>query len=115
MCFAVTYMSKPVSATKIALYNFLSEEYVQIPHFKDIQGCRVKTTMNVLEIHNLDETKSLILQNYHVFPNQKGVTLCALVLGVCLSVYLPQRMHCKIFSPKNMCEYHILWKYSVAE
>ena len=81
MCFGVACMSKSVSSTEKALYNFLLEEYVRIPHFKEIQCCIVKTTMNVLEILNLDEKKSLILRNYHVYPNKKVVTQCALVLG----------------------------------
>ena len=71
--------------------------------------------MNVLKILNLDENKSLILRNYLVFPKQDVVTLCVLVLSVCLSVYHSQRMHCRVFSRKYMCEYHMLWKYSVAE
>ena len=115
MCFAVTCMSKPVSATEIALYNFLSEEYVRIPHFKKIQHCTVKTTTNVLEILNLDGMKSLILQNYLVFPKQHIVILCALVFPVCLSVYLTQRKHSTVFFQNYMSEYHILRKYSVAE
>ena len=80
MCFGVA--SKCVSSTENALYSFLSEEYERIPHFKEIQCCRVKTTMNVLEILNLDEKKSLILRNYLVFPKQHVVTLFALVLCV---------------------------------
>ena len=108
-------MSKSVSSTEYALFSFLFEEYVGIPKFKEMQGCRVKVIMNVLRILNLDEKKSLILRNYHVFPKQNIVTLCTLVVRVCLSVYLPQRMHCTVFSQKNMCEYHILRKYNVAE
>ena len=108
-------MSKHVSSTENALFNFLLEEYVCIPHFKEIQGCRVKTTMDVLEILNLIEKKSLILTNSLFCPKETVVTLCPLVLRVCLSLYLPQRMHCTIFCLKNMCEYHILQKYSVAE
>ena len=91
-------MSKPVSSTEIAVYNFLSEEYVRIPHFKEIKGCRIETTKNVLEILNLVEKKSLILTNYLVFPKQHVVPLCALVLHVCLSMYLPQSMHYTVFS-----------------
>ena len=68
MFFGGACMTKCVSFPENALYNFLSEEYVCIPPFKEIQGCRVKTTMNVLEILNLDEKKSLILRNYLVFP-----------------------------------------------
>ena len=83
--------------------------------FKEIQCCIVKTTTNVLEILNLDGKNSHILKNYLVFPKQHIVTLYAFVLLVCLSLYLPQRMHCTIFSWKNMCEYHILRKYTVAE
>ena len=79
MCFAVACMSKRVSSTENALHNFLSEKYVRIPHFKEIQGCRVKTTTNVLEILNRDHKKSLIERFYPVFPKQHVVTLCALV------------------------------------
>ena len=57
MCFGVACMSKCVSSTENALYSFLTEEYVQKPHFKEIQCCRVKTTRNVLEILNLDKKK----------------------------------------------------------
>ena len=60
MCFGVACMSKNVSSTENALYNFLSEEYVRIPHFKKIQGCRVKIATNVLEILNREHKKSLI-------------------------------------------------------
>ena len=115
MCFGVVCMSKRVSSTQYALYNFLSEEYVGIPHFKEIQVCRVKTTTNVLELLNLDEKISLILRNYLVFPKQHVLTLHDLVLHVCLIMYLPQRKHSTVFSLKYMCEYHILRKYSVAE
>ena len=103
MCFGVAYMSKRVSSTENALHIFLLELYVRIPHFKEIECCRVKTTMNVLEILNMDEKKSLILQNCLVFLKQHVATLCALVLSVCLSVYLPQRMHCPVFSRNYMC------------
>ena len=61
MCFGVVSMSKCLSFTENALYTILLEEYVRIPHFKGIQGCRVKTRTNVLEILNLDEKKSLML------------------------------------------------------
>ena len=115
MCFGVAFMSKRVSSTENALHIFLLELYVRIPHFKEIECCRVKTTMNVLEILNMDEKKSLILQNYLVFLKQHVVTLCASVVRVCLSVYPPQRVHCTIFSLKNMCEYNLLRKYNVAE
>ena len=107
MCFGGACMSKPVSSTENGLYNFLAEEYVRIPHFKEIECCRVKATTNVLEIHNPNRKKSLIVQNYLVCPKQHVVTLCALVLGVFLSVYLSQRLHCTIFCLKNMCKYHI--------
>ena len=73
------------------------------------------TTTNVLEILNVDEKKSLILRNYLLFPKEHVVTLCALVLHVFLSVYLPKRMHCTVFSRNYMREYHCLRKYSVAE
>ena len=86
MCFSLAYVSELVSSTENALYNFLLEEYVRIPHFKEIQCCRVKTTTNVLEILNVDEKKSLILRNYLVFPKQQVVNLCAVVLHVCLSM-----------------------------
>ena len=115
MGFGAACMSKRVSSIENALYNFLSEEYVRIPHFKEIQCCRIKTTTNVLEILNLDEKKSLILLNYLVFPKKHIVLLCAFMLRICLSVYLPQRMHCTVFSRKCMCEYHILRKHSIAE
>ena len=88
MCFGVACMSKRVSSTENSLYSFLSELYVQILHFKEIQGCRIKITTNVLEILNRDE-KSRIVRNYFVFPKQHIVTLCALVLNVYLSIYLP--------------------------
>ena len=104
MCICVACMSKHVSSTVYAMYYFLLDECVCIPQFKEIQGFKVKTTMNVLKLLNLDEEKALILWNYHVFPKQNIVNLCALVLGVCLNMYLPQRMHCTVFYPKNMCE-----------
>ena len=91
-------MCKCVSSTENALYSFFLEEYVRIPHLKEIQGCRVKTATNVLKILNLDEKKSLILRNYLVCPKQHVVTLCALVLRVCLSMYLPQRKYCTVVS-----------------
>ena len=115
MCFGVACMSKHESSTEYALYNFLLEEYVCIPHLKEIQCDRVKTTTNILVILNLDKKKSLILRNHLVFPKQHVVTLCALVLLVCLSGCLPQRMNCTVFSQKKMCEYIILRKYRVAE
>ena len=108
-------MTKRVSSTEYALYNFLSEEYFRIPHFKEIHHCRVKKTTNVLELLNLDEKISRIVQNYLVFRNQHVVPLCALLLRVCLSVNLPQRLYCTVFSWKNMCEYHIVRIYRVAE
>ena len=86
MCFSFGCVSELVSSTENALYNFLLEEYVRIPHFKEIQSFRVKTTTNVLEILNVDEKKSLILRNYLVFPKQQVVNLCAVVLHVCLCV-----------------------------
>ena len=92
-----------------------SEVYVWIPHFKEIQCCRIKTTTNVLETLNSDKEKSRIVRNYLVFPKGHVLSLWALVLPVCLSMYLPQSMHCTIFSRKNLCEYHILRKYMVAE
>ena len=79
MCFGGACMSKRVSSTQNGLYNFLSEEYVRIPHFKEMQCWRVKTTRNILETLNPDEKKSHIVQNYLVFPKQHVVTLCALV------------------------------------
>ena len=89
MCFGVACMSKRVSSTENALYSFLSELYVRILHFKEIQGCRIKFTRNVLEILNRDEKKFRIVRNYFVFPKLHIVTLCALVLNVYLSIYLP--------------------------
>ena len=115
MCFGVACISKHVSSTEFAMNSFLPKVYVSIPHFKETQCCRVKTTRNVLEILNLDVKKSSIVRNHLVFPKQHVVTLFALVLGVCLSVYLSQRMHCTVFSQKNMCKYIILKKYSVTE
>ena len=115
MCLGIACMSKRESSTEYALYNFLLEEYVCIPHSKEIQCDRVKTTTNILVILNLDKKKSLILRNHLVFPKQHVVTLCALVFPVCLGGYLPWRMHCTVFSQNNMCEYIILRKYSVAE
>ena len=99
----------------VALYSFISKVYGRIRYFKEIQCCRVKTNVNELEILNLDEKNSFIVRNYLVFPKQQVLTLCALILLVCLSLYFPQWMHCTIFSQKNMCEYHILRKYRVAE
>ena len=107
MCFGVACMSKLVSSKEKKLNSFLSNVYVQIPHFKEKQGCKIKSNMNVLEILNLDEKKSHIVQNYLLFPKQQAVTLCAFVLRVSLSMYLPQRMHCRVFSWEYMCEYHI--------
>ena len=80
MCFGVACMSKHVSSTENALYNFLSELYVRITLFKEIRCCRVKTTTNVLEILNREDKNSCIVPNYLVFPNRRGVTVCALVL-----------------------------------
>ena len=99
----------------VALYSFISKVYGRIRYFKEIQCGRVQTTTSVLEILNLDEKNSPIMRNYLVFPKQHGVNLFALVLLVCLSLYFPQRMHCTIFSRRNMCENHILRKYRVAE
>ena len=115
MCFGVEWKSMLISCIKCAPYILLSEEYVWIPHFKEIQGCRVKTTTNVLETLNRDHKKLPNVQNYLVFPKQHVVTLCALVLHEYLSGYLPNRMHCTVFSREYLCEYHILRKYCVAE
>ena len=103
MCFGVACMSKRVSSSENALYNFLSEEYVRIPLFKEIQCCRAKTTTNVLDILNLDEKKSLIVRNYLVFPKQQDVTLCALGFCVFLSLYHPQS--CNV-------QFSVWWKYA---
>ena len=115
MCFDSACMSKHVSSTENALYNFLPEEYVRIPYFMEIQGCRVKTNTNVLEILNLDDEKSHIVRNYLVSYQLQFINLCPLVLRVCLRVYLPQRMYCTVFPGEYLFEYHILRKYSVAE
>ena len=102
MCFDVACMSKCVSSTENALYSFPLEEYVQITHCKEIQGCRVKSPMNVLEILNREDKNSCIVPNNLVFPKQHIVTLCALVLRVCLSMYLPQE--CTVqFSLRRIC------------
>ena len=79
-------MSKRVASKGNAQESFLSKEYVRIPRYKEIQCCRVKTHMYVLEILKLYEKKYGIVQNYLVFPKQHVVTRKALVLRVCLSV-----------------------------
>ena len=115
MCCGVAFMAKCIYSKANVLYSFLSGVYVWIPFYKEIQCCSIKTTTNLLEILNVNEKTLSIVWNYLVSPKQHVITLCALVVHVCLSMYLPQRMHCTIFSLKNMCEYHILRKYSVAE
>ena len=50
-------MSKRVASNENAQESFLSQEYVRIPRYKEIQFCRVKTNTYKLEILNLDEKK----------------------------------------------------------
>ena len=50
-------MSKGAASKENAQENFLSKEYVRIPHYKEIQCCRVKTNMYVLEIFKLYKKK----------------------------------------------------------
>ena len=50
-------MSKFVASKENAQESFLSKEYVRIPHYKEIQCCRVKTNTYVLEILKLYEKK----------------------------------------------------------
>ena len=75
-------MSKCVASEENAQESFLSKEYVRIPCYKEIQCCRVKTNMYVLEILKLYEKKYRIMQTYLVFPKEHIVTRKDLVLLV---------------------------------
>ena len=50
-------MSKHVASNENAQESFHLKEYVRIPHYKEIQCCRVKTNMYVLELLKLYEKK----------------------------------------------------------
>ena len=55
--FGVACVSKHVALKENAQESFLLKEYVRIPRYKEIQCCRVKTNMYVLEILKLYEKK----------------------------------------------------------
>ena len=50
-------MSKLVASKENAQESFLSQEYVRIPRYKEIQFCRLKTNTYILEILKLYEKK----------------------------------------------------------
>ena len=50
-------MSKRVASKENAQESFLSKEYVRLPGYKEIQCCRVKTNMYILEILKIYEKK----------------------------------------------------------
>ena len=50
-------MTKHAASKENAQERFLSKEYVRIPRYKEIQCCRVKTNMYILEILKIYEKK----------------------------------------------------------